>query len=318
MNVLISSVGRQAYLVKAFIEALNGRGKVYAVDCDKNAIGLQMAEHFFIAPPFSSQEYIPWIINICDKYDINLLVSLNIDDIVILKKAEYLFSHLNCFILGAKYETVLLTNDKYQLPLLSEALNLPKAKTFLVTSNFDTEKIKDFPIVAKPRYGKGARGNFILRNKKELGEFLKAIDNSTPYVLQEFINGDEYGFDVINDLNGNFLRLLGRKKIIQKNGESFQAKTISPHFWSKEAIIWSKKLKHTGTANFDVIFRDGKGYLIDINLRFSGDYIFSHIAGANTPQLLIDNLFKIPLGEDLYQPKFEVKGERTDYGAKIS
>lgn len=91
MNILISSVGRQAYLVKAFIEALNGRGKVYAVDSDKNAIGLQMAEHFFIAPPFSKQEYIPWIINLCDKNDINLLVSLNVDDIVILKKSEYLF-----------------------------------------------------------------------------------------------------------------------------------------------------------------------------------------------------------------------------------
>lgn len=224
---------------------------------------------------------------------------------------------MNCFILGAEYETVLQTNDKYQLTLLAEELNLPKAETFLVTSNFDTEKIRDFPIVAKPRYGKGARGNFILRDKKELAEFIKAIDNTTPYVLQEFINGDEYGFDVINDLNGNFLRLLGRKKIIQKNGESFQAKTVSPFFWQKAAIKWSEKLKHTGTANFDVIFRDGKGYLIDINLRFSGDYIFSHIAGANTPQILIDNLFKIPLGENSYHSKFEVIGERTVYGAKI-
>ncbi|PWD97682.1 ATP-grasp domain-containing protein [Marinilabilia rubra] len=317
MNILISSVGRQAYLVKAFIQALGNQGRVYAVDCDEKAVGLKTADDFFIAPPFSSSEYVPWIIQICEKYNIKLLVSLNVDDILILKKSENLFSHLDCFILGADYETMSLSNDKYQLPLLSQKLNLPSAKTFLVSQDFDIEMIHELPVIAKPRYGKGARGNFILKEKKDLIEFLETNKGDIPYVLQEFISGEEYGFDVINDLNGNFLRLYGRKKLLQYNGESFRAKTVHPKFWEEPALKWSKWLKHTGTANFDVIFKDGKGYLIDLNLRFSGDYVFSHIAGANTPQLLIDNLLKLPMGEKTYQPKIEVIGERLDYGAKI-
>ncbi len=317
MNILLSSAGRQSFLVEAFREALNGRGKVFAADFDPTAEALNAADSAFAAPAYSDAGYINWITNICQKHAINLLMSLNIDDLIILKQSEELFSSINCCVVGANFETVIQTNDKYQLPILSEELGLPRAQTYLVTSNFNTAVIDKFPIIAKPRFGKGARGNIVIKNRKELEDFKSSIAEKTSYVLQEFIEGDEYGFDVVNALNGNFMRLLGRKKISQQNGESFQATTINPVFWEEAAKKWSNKLKHTGTANFDVIFKNGKGYLIDLNLRFSGDYIFSHIAGANTPQLLVNNLLSIPVDDNSYHPKINVTGERTENGAKF-
>lgn len=317
MNILISSVGRQKFLVNCFKSALNGRGKVIAIDVDKNAKGLSAADMFFLVPPYSSFTYLSRVLDLCKENDIRLIISLNIDELIILKQSEELFTEINCKILGADYKSILNSNDKYQIQIIAEELNLPKAKTFLIGKDFNLDLIVDFPVVAKPRYGKGARGNLILNNRSELEFFIQSIDKTNEYVLQEFLRGDEFGFDIINDLDGKFLRMLGRKKICQRDGESFQAITVDPIIWQNDAIKWSNKLKHTGTANFDVIFINEIGYLIDINLRFSGDYIFSHIAGANTPQLIIDNLFKIPGDDTKFKPIFNIIGERTEDGAKI-
>ena len=108
MNILISAVGRQSFLVNAFKEALKGRGKVFATDCDENAKALKIADKSFIAPPFSSEKYILWMLDICKNHKIELLLSFNVDDIIILEKYNKAFSNIGCILLGADYEICLL------------------------------------------------------------------------------------------------------------------------------------------------------------------------------------------------------------------
>lgn len=316
MNILITSVGRQVFLINAFKEALNGKGKVCVADYDGMAKAFSVADVSFVVPEFTSDEYIPKLIKICSENKINLLLSLNVDDIICIKKHEELFRRVDCFVLGAEHDIILRSNDKYELPIMSQELGLPALKTWFFDESFTLELIDNYPIIAKPRYGKGARGNVVIKSVSELKEFTVSLDSYVPYVFQEMIVGDEYGFDIINDLEGNFFRLLGRRKIIQKGGESFQAVTINPDFWINAAKKWSNVIKHTGTANFDVIFNGEKGYLIDINLRFSGDYVFSHIAGANTPQIIVDLFLKKNIDEMQYLPDFELIGERIENSVK--
>lgn len=316
MNILITSVGRQVFLVNAFKEALNGKGKVCVADYDGKAKAFSVADVSFVVPAFTSDEYIPELIKICKENKINLLLSLNVDDIICIKKHEELFRRVDCFVLGAEHDMIVKSNDKYELPIMSQELGLPAAKTWLFDESFTPELIDNYPIIAKPRYGKGARGNVVINSVSELKDFMGSIDSYVPYVFQEMIVGEEYGFDIINDLEGNFFRILGRRKIIQKGGESFQAETINPDFWINAAKKWSNKIKYTGTANFDVIFDGEKGYLIDLNLRFSGDYVFSHIAGANTPKIIVDLFLKNNIDALQYWPEFEVKGERIKNSVK--
>jgi carbamoyl-phosphate synthase large subunit len=315
MNILITSVGRQVYLLKAFKKAINGNGKVFASDIDPKALALSEADQSFISPKFTNSQYIPWIKELCQKLEIDVLISLNVDDIIILSEFAKKFSEMKCQLIAGDPEIIRKTNDKYALQNISKELGLPILETSILKKNSPIEK--ELPVVAKPRYGKGARGNVVLNTLDEFLKFQRSlVDFEEEYVIQEFLEGVEYGFDIINDFEGNYLSLLGRKKITQRNGESFQAIIINPAFWEKEARRLSEYIRHKGTVNFDVIFSKDRGYLIDVNYRFSGDYVFSHSAGANTPQIYVDCFLGNAINKDSYLPEYNVISERIENGAK--
>lgn len=315
MNILITSAGRQIFLVNAFKEALDKKGKIFTSDIDKDAPALKTSDIGFISPAFTDKNYIKWLIDICKSNDVNLLITLNVDDLLILERnRRTIENETKCKLVGGPLESIQISNDKYKVIQLCQNLGLPVVNTWLA-NEINTDNFDSYPLMAKPRYGKGARGNVIIKNQKDLIELIN--NQNTPYVFQELINGDEYGFDIINDFSGDYYSLLGRLKKGQKNGESYRAQTVNPQFWEKTAIKLSKELKHQGTVNFDVLFEKDKGYLIDINFRFSGDYVFSHVAGANTPKLYLQFLENKTLKKGAFQPKINVVSQRILDGAKI-
>lgn len=314
MNILVSSAGRQRFLVDCFKETLKHLGQVVVIDHNKNASSFEHADRSYIAPAYSNESYINWLVNLCRKNDIKLIISLNIDEVILLNTFSKNFSNIGCIVCGADATIAKKSNDKLQVSVWTKELNLPHIQTHIFNQTYKKSIFNEFPIIAKPRYGRGSRGNIIVDNFRDLEKF-KALPKADEYIVQEYIIGQEYGFDIINDFDGKFKRLLARRKIIQSDGESQKIETVDATFWLKEAKMWSEKLAHKGTANFDVIFSENKGYVIDINLRFSGDYVFSHIAGANTPQILINSLMDIKTSEHLYIPKPNIVLKRTDYSA---
>jgi len=314
MNILITSAGRQVFLVNAFKEALGKKGKVFTSDIDKDAPALKASDIGFISPAFTDRNYIKWLEGICRANDVNLLITLNVDDLLILERnRRTIENETECKLIGGPLESIQISNDKYEVVQLCRKLDLPVVKTWL-TSEVNKDNFSNFPLMAKPRYGKGGRGNVIIQNKTDLNEITNK--QSTPYVFQELIKGEEYGFDIINDFSGSYNSLLGRLKKRQKNGESYIAKTVNPMFWENSAKKLSRELKHQGTVNFDVLFKENKGYIIDINFRFSGDYVFSHVAGANTPMLYV-NFYRKNISNKIYVPAEGVISRRMLNSAKI-
>ena len=49
----------------------------------------------------------------------------------------------------------------------------------------------------------------------------------------------------------------------------------------------SDRTRHIGIWGVDCIERDGVLHVLDLNPRFTGDYPFSHLAGANIPRALL-------------------------------
>jgi carbamoyl-phosphate synthase large subunit len=317
MNILLSSSGRQVFLANAFKNALNGNGKVYAADNNATSSSLEAADKGFVAPAFTSKKYIPWLVNLCKENDVRLLITLNVDDLLVLEKERAQFEKINCKLVGGPLDSIEISYDKYKVVEFLKKLNMPAVKTWLVD---DPQLFKNdvYPLIAKPRFGKGARGNVIINTPVEFQDFIEDIKSqNTPYVIQELIDGEEYGFDIINDFNANFLTVIGRRKIIQQDGESLQVMTVNPEFWKDTALRLSKELRHQGTVNFDVMFKNGMGYLIDINFRFSGDYVFSHIAGANTPKIYVDILGGNDINIENFTPKCNVMIRRVLNGATV-
>lgn len=60
-----------------------------------------------------------------------------------------------------------------------------------------------YPIVAKPDNGVGASHTFKIENDKQMHSFFQLKWPETPYIMEEYINGEVNSYDAIIDSNGN-------------------------------------------------------------------------------------------------------------------
>lgn len=67
-----------------------------------------------------------------------------------------------------------------------------------------------FPAILKPRYGSGSRGIHFISDRQELSEALAQIEGE-PYVIEECVDGEEYGIDGAV-IQGKFQMILLRRK----------------------------------------------------------------------------------------------------------
>jgi carbamoyl-phosphate synthase large subunit len=318
-NILISSVGRQSFLTKEFQKAIDNNGRVVVCDYNQYAKAFEVADSFYTAPAYTDNDYIPWLLDVCKKESINLLLTLNVDELLILEKNRNLFSAINCFIVGGDLELIKTTYDKHLLYEFCKKINIDTPPTYLLNEIIGNVNVQ-FPIIAKPRIGKGSKGNFIIKNENELKVLLKEKEQlftNESYIFQELIRGDEYGVDLINDFDSHFQTVFVRKKLEMKNGETYEAITSSSEKWIDLALHLSKELKHQGIIDLDFLVLDKKKYLIDINYRFGGGYIFSHMAGAELPRVFVNWLLDKAIDAQWLNPKENIHSRREDLFAKI-
>ena len=99
--------------------------------------------------------------------------------------------------------------------------------------------------------------------------------------------GEEYGMDVINDLNGDYVCTFIKRKIRMRAGQTDQAVTVRDDRLEMIGQRIGEKLGHIGLLDCDAFTTKHGCYVIDMNPRIGGGYPFSHIAGANLPAALV-------------------------------
>ena len=159
-----------------------------------------------------------------------------------------------------------------------------------------------FPITIKPRWGSASIGINFAENIEELLLYKKILeiqlsksilnivstqDIDQAILFQEKIPGKEYGLDILNDFSGNFVTCVIREKIAMRAGETDKAVIIeSPELFNIGKEI-ATNLRHIGTLDCDVLEKDGKFYVLELNPRFGGGYPFSYEAGVDIPDAYI-------------------------------
>jgi carbamoyl-phosphate synthase large subunit len=138
-------------------------------------------------------------------------------------------------------------------------------------------------------------------------------------IFQEFIKGQEYGLDVVNDLEGKYVATLGKKKMAMRAGETDSAVTMKSEELEMLGKTVSEALGHVGVLDVDVIKDNstGKNYLIEMNARFGGGYPFSHNAGADVPLAIIKWLSGKEADNALFEIREGVKAQKELVIAEI-
>src|ERR1700737_1344839 len=305
MNVMLTCAGRRNYLVKFFQEALSDRGQVFAADASADAPALRQADQSFILPPINHSAYIDSLLTLCQRHRVRLQISLNDLELPLLARHRTRFLEVGTIPVISSPEVVDTCSDKWGTFKFLKASDLEAPNTYLSLTDAREGLARGditFPLVVKPRWGTASIGIDYSEDQEELElayalamkrlprTFLRGMSASDPegcILIQKRLCGQEYGLDVINDLDGHYFCTFVKRKLAMRAGETDRAITVKSDWLERIGGVIGRKLGHVGVLDCDAIVTEDGCYVLDMNPRFGGGYPFSHVAGANLPAVLL-------------------------------
>ncbi len=311
INILFTCAGRRNYLINYFKEALNKNGVIIATDMQRNAPALVDADIALTVPSIYDNTYVETLLKICAQYKVYAIISLNDLELPILAKQIDVFKQQGTRVILSSQEVINIASDKWESYNFFKSSNLPTPNTYinfeLAVKDLKTGKL-NFPLIIKPRWGSASIGIETVSNFNEFklvyklqklklkNTILNTIskDNIDEAILiQEKIDGIEYGLDILNDFNGNYYGTFAKKKLSMRSGETDKAMSVINKKINNVGEIISKNLGHIGNLDCDIFIRNKIVYVLELNPRFGGGYPFSHEAGINIAAIYIDWLRNI-------------------------
>lgn len=314
MNILLSCVGRRSYMVEYFQQALQQYGgKVIGTNSEADTTGMFASDVSYVVPAITDPTYIDSLLDICIKEKVKMVVSLFDIDLPYLAAAKPMFEKHGVAVVVSSPDVIDIANDKFKTYQFLTEHNIPAPMTYCdytqALNDLKSDKLK-YPLFIKPRWGMGSIGVYKAENEEEFNFYYKAvqkqIENSylkklnsaeldKSVLIQASVEGEEYGIDIFNTLDGDFLISVEKRKLSMRSGETDGAIVIQNEQLSELSHKVSKLLKHIGNLDMDVLYNENTFYVLELNARFGGGYPFSHLAGANFPKLLIDFIEKNPI-----------------------
>jgi carbamoyl-phosphate synthase large subunit len=285
LNILITSISRKIWLIKAFKDALREegiRGKIISSDISLLSAGLYVSDKHYITHPSTAEGFISEIIGICKKENIKLLVPTRNGELPVFAANKEKFEKKGTRVMVSMLDVIETCNDKYKLYRFLKKNDIPTPVTFL-PHELDFAPSR-YPLLVKSRGGSGSKDVFKVKNEKELKFFIDYVPDP---IVQEFIEGKEYTVDVFSDFKGKVLSVVPRERIEMVAGESYKAKTVKDIRIIEFAKNFAEKAGTVGHITMQLIKTGGSIKLIEVNPRFGGAAILGIKSGNNTPLLLV-------------------------------
>ncbi len=334
MNILFTCAGRRTYLLKYFKENMGSNDKIIATDMQLTAPAIQIADVKLQVPAVYDSKYIDVTLNICKEQKIDALISLNDLELPILAEQKARFEEIGVKVIVSDPEVIDIAFDKYKTAQWVESIGLNAPKTYVTLASAKEALAKGeitFPLFMKPRWGSGSIGLETIDDMEELDIYYNLLmkkikktilatasigDEYT--MIQEKLTGNEFGLDVMNDLEGNNVAVSVKQKLAMRAGETDKALTVDlPEVREMGATI-GRNLKHIGNLDVDIMQRANGDYcVLELNPRFGGGYPFSYEAGVNMPKAILMWLKGEKVNPAILQPKYGRMFSKNDYLMEI-
>lgn len=292
MNVLILSCGTRNKIVQYFKRELAGKGLVMATDCSELAPALYEADKHFIVPRMDDEGYLDIILSICKEHGIKAVLSLIDPELSLLAKHKQDFLDIGTTPIVSDYETVEMCFDKYRM------------YQFLVQSGFKTIKsyvdkevfyedirsgVIDYPVFVKPVRGSASINISKAGSREEIELLFGRFDN---LMIQEFMDGTEYGADVYIDMiSSEPVAIFTKEKLKMRAGETDKAVSVKDDKLFELIKDLVKVTGFRGIIDIDIFKIDGEYYISEVNPRFGGGYPHAYECGVNVPKMIINNIY---------------------------
>ena len=145
-----------------------------------------------------------------------------------------------------------------------------------------------YPVFVKPESG-SASLDIHMAQDQETVEFLCSREDGL--MIQEFMNGQEYGADVYIDmLSGEVVSIFVKKKLKMRAGETDKAESFQEKKLFALITDFVKKMGFRGIIDIDLFEIDGNWYISEVNPRFGGGYPHAWACGVRVPEMIVRNL----------------------------
>ncbi len=290
IRILFTSVGRRVELMQAFKRASEKCGAellLYGADLVDSAPALAFCDKQVIVPRISSPEYIPTLLDICRRENIDALIPTIDTDLMILAQNREAFMREGTKVIVSDPQKIAICRDKRETARFFKEVGL--------NTPMPVDDVKayegGYPAFIKPKDGSSSINAYKVYDGEELLRYTKQVPD---YIIQPFVDGIEYTVDVFCDWNGQPIYITPRIRLAVRAGEVLKTEIRYDEAMIAEVKRLISHFKPCGAITVQLLKskEDGSNWYIEINPRFGGGAPLSIKAGADSAEALLKLLRK--------------------------
>ena len=283
LNILFLGGAKRVSMAEKFINEGLIRGinvNVFSYELDEN-VPISIVAEIIVGLKWNDKNIYTDLLKVSLNNKINIIIPFLDFSTLIAARLKNMIEFNNIFIPVSNEDTCNLFFDKHLANqwCIENKINVPS----------NTNK---YPLIAKPINGSASKGLIIIQNSEDL----KNLKNKKNYLIQQFIEGNEYSVDIYRStFNNEIISIVPRIRLETQGGESIKSITVK----DQSIIDYSRKIIEktnlVGPITLQFI-QDRKTkvlYYMEINPRFGGAVLNSIFAGANSPAYLLNEYYKI-------------------------
>lgn len=295
MKILFTSVGRRVELLQAFRHAAEKNGvdlTIIGVDISRDAPALYFCDISEIVCRISDKNYIPSLLEICERENVDCLIPTIDTDLLLLSEHKHCFEHIGTKVLISRTEKVQICRDKNYTSDYFISLGLKSPKPYNSIDKYEEElnlKKQSFPAFIKPKDGSSSINAYKVDSLDDLKLYAEKIGD---YIIQPFISGTEYTIDIFCDYDGNPVYITPRERMTVRAGEVLKTRIVQDEVMIAEMQALIADYMPCGQITVQLIQdeKTGDNYYIEINPRFGGGAPLSMKAGADSAEAVLKML----------------------------
>lgn len=299
LRILFTGAGRRVELLQAFRQAAQVLGvslKLYGADMAGTAPALAFCDYSRKICAMKDRDYIPQLLEICEKDRIDLVIPTIDTDLLVLSEHKEAFHKAGVAVMISALDKVRLCRDKNDTTAFFHSCGLKAPETV----NDYMAYRGPFPCFIKPKDGSSSIDAYKVDEKEQLLTYAERVKD---YIIQPFIDGKEYTVDIFCDPEGNPIYITPRERLAVRSGEVLKTKIVLDEGIVAECRELVRQFVPCGPITVQLIREKetGDDYYIEINPRYGGGAPLSIKAGADSAQMTL----RLLLGE---KPGFQSGG----------
>lgn len=232
-------------------------------------------DSFYVIPDAGDMNYPGILADIIRRERPSLLIPTLAEELNIISQIKRDIEGVGCTVFISSPAAVDFVNDKLKTSMIMAGHGIP-------VPNFCDEVTPDetivsklgFPLLSKPRFGRGGRDITVYRRYEDLFD-----KNKEGLVFQEYIPGAEFNLNMFIDKGGAIMSSVILEKTVMRNGtvgNALSVERVERNDVVKLGIKVVGILNLEGPIDMDIRLRnDGTPSLVGINASLGGNVFFA-------------------------------------------